>query len=409
MVLPPGAQFSDIPSKEFWSIPLQQDRRHRFMTQIDRYILYLFLRTVLVCFCSIAGIFVVFHAFTSMDDLVKQGHAEGGLVWVMIRYYGPYMLLLFDWMGAIIALMAFLFTVGWLRRIGELTAILSSGISHGRLFRPMIIASMVIVITQLANREFVLPQYRDALSMKSQDIAGESEQPILAQYDKANRILIDGASILPQTKVIRQPSLRLDGKYPGFGEVIVADAAQWLDAQGDRPAGYLLSGVKLPERIDLIASVGFGRRPILMTSKEQSWLQPTQCFFATTVHTGLLQTNSAATRMASVAELVDRVRNPAIHSSSGLHVLLHERIVRPPLDFALIMLGLPLVVNQRGRNLFVMIAACMATVLLFFALKTVAGTMGGGGYLLSPTMAAWTPLLVFGPFAYVHLRNVQLV
>jgi lipopolysaccharide export system permease protein len=106
-------------------------------------------------------------------------------------------------------------------------------------------------------------------------------------------------------------------------------------------------------------------------------------------------------------ELADRVRNPAVHSSAGVHVLLHERILRAPLDFALIMLGLPMVVNRRGRNLFVMIGLCTATVLLFFALKTVAGYMGGNGYLLSPTMAAWVPLLVIGPIAYVRLRDVQ--
>jgi lipopolysaccharide export system permease protein len=379
------------------------------VTKIDRYILYLFLRTVLVCFSSIAGIFIVFHAFTSMDDLVKQGQVEGGLVRVMARFYGPYMLLLFDWTGAIIALMAFLFTVGWIRRIGELTAVLSSGISHGRLFRPMIIASLMIVLVQLANREFVLPNYRDALSMKSKDIAGETDQQILAQYDKANRILIDGASLLPQTKVIHEPSFRLDGEYPGFGEVMVAKSAQWFDAQEDRPSGYLLSGVQLPTDIDTIPSVSLRSRPILLTRRDQPWLTPNQCFFATTVHTGLLQTNQTATRLASVAELVDRVRNPAVHSSTSLHVLMHERIIRPPLDFALIMLGLPMVVNRRGRNIFVMIAACMLTVLFFFALKTVAGAMGGGGYVLSPTMAAWIPLLVLGPIAYVRLRDVQLV
>ena len=379
------------------------------MTKIDRYILYLFLRTVLVCFSSIAGIFIVFHAFTSMDDLVKQGQVEGGLVPVMIRFYGPYMLLLFDWTGAIIALMAFLFTVGWLRRIGELTAVLSSGISHGRLFRPMIIASLTIVLVQLANREFILPQYRDVLSMKSKDISGESEQVILAQYDEANRILIDGTSLLPQTKVIQEPNFRLDGKYPGFGEAMVAQSAQWLDAKGSRPSGYLLSGVQLPEKIDSIPSVGLPSRPILMTRHDQSWLKPTQCFFATTVDPGLLLKNSTATRMASVTELTSRVRNPAVHNSPSLHVLLHERIIRAPLDFALIMLGLPMVVNRRGRNLFVMIAVCMFTVLFFFALKTIAGAMGGAGYILSPTMAAWIPLLVLGPIAYVRIRDVELV
>jgi len=379
------------------------------VTKIDRYLLFLFLRTVLVCFCSLGGIFVVFHAFTSMDDLVEQARLEGGLLPVMIRYYGPYMLLLFDWTAAIIALMSLLFTVGWVRRIGELTAVLSAGVNHGRIFRPMIIASLLIIVVQLLSREFVLPQYRDELTMKSKDIAAETAQPILAQYDKANRILIDGKSLVPQTAVINQPSFRLDGDYPGFGEVMVAEEARWQPASTSRPAGYLISGVQLPQGIDRLASVAVSGRPILLTRRDQDWLESGQCFFATTVNPDFLQTNQSATRMASIAELACRVRNPAVHSSAGLHVLLHERMVRPPLDFALVLLGLPMVVNRHGRNIFVMIAACMFTVLAFFALKTLAGAMGSSGYLLTPTMAAWIPLLVVGPLAYMRLREVELV
>ena len=110
-------------------------------------------------------------------------------------------------------------------------------------------------------------------------------------------------------------------------------------------------------------------------------------------------------RRAASNEFATR-RSTAVMS---LQVLLHERIIRPPLDFALILLGLPLVVNRRGRNLFVMIGAAMLTVLAFFFIKTLAGAMGGSGYLLSPTMAAWVPLLIIGPVAYVRFRDVQLV
>ena len=377
------------------------------MTRIDRYILVLFLRTVLICFCSLAGIFIVFHAFTSMDDLLRRGQTEGGLVPVVIRYYGPYMLLLFDWTGAIIALMAFLFTIGWLRRTGELTAILSAGISHGRIFRPILIASLVLIVVQLVNRELVLPTYRDVLTMKAKDIAGENEQPILAQYDQANRVLIDGSSLLTLSRVVREPSFRLDGVYPGFGDLLLAQSARWLDASGEHPSGYLLDGVQRPDVIDELPSVGVGERLILMTSRDQPWLGPRQCFFATTVRTDFLQTNQSATRMASVAELADRIRNPAVHSSMGLKVLLHERILRPPLDYILILLGLPMVVNRHGRNLFVMIGASMLTVMAFFVVKTLSGAMGGSGYLLSPAMAAWMPLLILGPIAYVRLRDAQ--
>lgn len=379
------------------------------MTKIDRYILVLFLRTVLICFCSIAGIFIVFHAFTSMDELVKQGETEGGLGHVMARFYGPHLLRLFDWTGAIITLMAFLFTVGWLRRTGELTSTLAAGISHGRLLRPMIVASLVIVVAQLASRELLLPQYRDALSMKAKDIKGQTEQPILAQYDKINRILIDGKSLVARAERINAPSFRLDGDYAGFGDLLMADTGQWASDDAQNLSGYLLSGVQRPDSIDSIGSVAIDGRPILLTRADQPWLEPGQCFFVTSVHPDLLQTNQAATQLSSVAELIGRIRNPAVHSSLSLQVLMHERIIRAPLDFALILLGLPMVVNRKGRNLFVMIAAAMGTVLAFFVIKAFCGTMGGNGYWFSPAMAAWLPLIIIGPIAYVRFRDVQLV
>lgn len=379
------------------------------VTRIDRYLLTLFLRTVLICFCSIAGIFVVFHAFTSMDELVKQGQAEDGLIAVMMRFYGPYMLLLFDWTGAIIALMAFLFTIGWIRRTGELTSTLAAGISHGRLLRPMIFASLAIVAVQMCNREFVLPRYRDALSMKAKSIQGDSEQSIKAKYDKINRVLIDGTSLLASAKRIREPSLRLDGDFGGYGDLMLASKAVWQAESGNSPAGYLLDQVSRPDGIDTLPSVFFNQRPVLLTHRDQAWLAPGQCFFVTSVHPDLLQTSESATRRASIIELVSRVKNPAIHSSAKLQVLLHERVVRLPLDFALILLVLPMVVNRKGRNLFVMIAGAMVTVLAFFIVKTLASAMGGSGYLASPAMAAWIPLLVIGPLAYVRFRDVQTV
>ena len=67
-----------------------------------------------------------------------------------------------------------------------------------------------------------------------------------------------------------------------------------------------------------------------------------------------------------------------------------------------------MILNRNGRNLFVMIAAVSMTVLAFFAIKTVSGAMGSGGYLLSPMMAAWMPLIILGPIAYVRLRETAI-
>ena len=88
-------------------------------------------------------------------------------------------LLLFDWTGAIIALMAFLFTIGWLRGTRELTAMLSTGVSHGRIFKPILVASFVLVVLQLVNRELMLPKYRDVLLLKAKDLAGHMNNPFV--------------------------------------------------------------------------------------------------------------------------------------------------------------------------------------------------------------------------------------
>ncbi|MEM6469513.1 MAG: LptF/LptG family permease [Planctomycetota bacterium] len=378
------------------------------MTQIDRYILGLFVRTFLVCFASLSGIFVVFHAFQNMGDLTDLAKERGvGIATVMGEYYGPYLLLLFDWTGAIISLMTLLFVVGWLRRTGELTATLAAGISHGRIFRSMVFAAIAIVLIQFASRELLLPTMRDALSMKSKDLSGDAPQPILPSYDNLSGILLEGQSIRPRSKQINYPAFRLDAEYAGFGELLAGQSAQWLPANESHAEGYLLSVVHAPRAIDHIPSAGTDDRWILMTSYDQPWIESGQCFVATPINAEILQTDQSSTRLCSSMHLVRRLRNPAVHNPMSTHVLLHERLVRIPLDFALFLLGLPLVVNRAGRNLFVMIGSAMGMIVFFFTLKTTGSAMGGGGYLFPPTIATWIPLLVLGPSAYMRLREVQ--
>lgn len=339
-------------------------------------------------------------------DLTRNGESLGK---VMARYYGPYMVLLFDWTGTIITLMSFLFVVGWMRRTQELTATLSVGVSHGRIFRPMIIAAGVIILVQLASREFVIPGMREALSLKSKDLTGDSEQLISPSLDKMSGILLEGKAIRPRSRVIVEPSFRLDDAFSGFGGELSAKTAEWAPADSTHPEGYWMRNVSMPQTIDQLPSAGIGERLVLLTSLDQSWLGPKECFVATTVDPDILQTDQSSTRLCSSAQLARRLRNPAVHNSMKTRVLLHERIVRVPLDFALILLGIPLVVNRKNRNLFVMIGAAITTVIGFFVLKTLASAMGGSGYIFSPAAAAWLPLIILGPIGYVRLREVQTI
>jgi lipopolysaccharide export system permease protein len=400
------------------------------MTKIDRYIFVLFARTILICFCSLSGVFVVFHAFNHLDDLAKQVTAQQSMALLLAEYYGPYLLMLFDWTASIIALIAMLFTIGWLRRSGEMTALLAAGINHGRIVRPIILMTFVVVLLQLVNREYLIPPYRELLTTKPGELASEKASAMLPSYDKSAGILIEGNGIHSDEGIIEQPAFRLYASYPGFGDVIAGKSAIWCEAVGEQPSGYRITDVSKPENIHGL-STGYlalasstpvaqaadgsleakkltAGRPILLTSHDTSWLNKGECFVTTTLNPEVLRDNPRSTRLTGMPELVRRVRNASVHSSDALRVMLHERLLRPPLDFVLVLLGLPLVVNRGDKRLFSMIAQAMGIVLLFFGLKTLAGGMGSSGYLLSPSMAAWVPLLVLGPIAFVRYRDVQI-
>ena len=392
---------------------LANERSRNPVTRLDRYVLTLFLRTVFIIFCSLGGVFAVFHAFTSMDELVRQAKTGEDFGRFLLLFFGPFLLLLFDWTAAIVAVMAMLFTVGWLRRSGELTAILSAGVSHGRLLRPILAASFALVLVQLVNRECVIPRFQDSLAMKAKDLTEDREQAVQPRYDRTTGVLLSASSLKTQSSELTRPNLTLYDDYPTFGDALRSESAVWEPGSDGppsghgRPSGYRLRGVERPADVDSLSSVAIGDRPVLLTRRDHPWLQPGECFVVTTIDPDLLQTKATATKMASVRELARRVRNPAVHSSTSLRVLLHERILRPPLDLILVMLALPLTVNRKGKGLFVLIGAAIGLVLLFFFVKTVAGMLGSNGYLLTPAIAAWVPLLVLGPAAYVRFRDVQ--
>jgi lipopolysaccharide export system permease protein len=79
-------------------------------------------------------------------------------------------------------------------------------------------------------------------------------------------------------------------------------------------------------------------------------------------------------------------------------VTIHSRIVQPILDMTLFFLGLPLVVTRHSRNVFVAMGMCCVVVTVFL-LFVIASQYMGAAYLISASLAAWLPLILFVPAA----------
>lgn len=363
-----------------------------------------------VCFVSFAGIFIVFHAFTNMDDLAQYAEHSGGMAIAMLRYYGPYTFMLFEMTGTIVTLLALLFTIGLLRRSGELTAMLAAGVSHGRIVRPMLIAAAVMMGLAAANREWMLPQWQDQLGLKVRDLdeEGGGERPMLPVYDRVAGVLLNGKALRLMQQEIVSPNFKLHANTPTFGQQLGAEVAVWYPAQEGRVSGYLLRGVKSPKNVDQLDSIELPGGTVLRTSKDTAGLASGECFVGSQVPIDFLQTGTSWMRMAKTSELARRVSNPAVYCASDVRVTLHDRPLRPFIDFSLIVLSLSLIVGRSERNLFVVTGYASLLVAFFFVLRTVAHMMGGSGYLLDPATAAWVPLIILAPLAYSRYRVIAV-
>ena len=115
------------------------------MNIIDRYLLRQFLQNFVICFVSLMGVYVIFDAFTNLEAFMSL--AKGlTLMKIIAAYYGTRTLFFFDRFSSLLVLMSAMFTMAWIQRHHEMTALMSAGISRIRVVAPVLAASVAIIL-----------------------------------------------------------------------------------------------------------------------------------------------------------------------------------------------------------------------------------------------------------------------
>jgi lipopolysaccharide export system permease protein len=87
---------------------------------LDRYLLRQFLQIFAICFCSLAGLYIVIDAFGNLDDFMRFSSDEHGSLWkIMGEYYGYRTIGFFDRTSGILTLIAAMFTIAMFQRFNE--------------------------------------------------------------------------------------------------------------------------------------------------------------------------------------------------------------------------------------------------------------------------------------------------
>jgi hypothetical protein len=214
------------------------------MTIIDRYLLRLYFKVLLLCLFSLFGLLVVIDLFGNLDEFVTYGKrpGSGGTVWVACEYYSPRILWLFDRIGGMLAMVSSAFVLTLLARSNELTALLAAGISPARVMRPILWASVLVALLGILNREFGLPSIRDSLTRNAQDWLGEDARKCTPRYDLRTEILISGKSTYSKDRRIAEPIFRLPPDFAAWGPQILAGgrcSTRRPTRRGSSPASVL--------------------------------------------------------------------------------------------------------------------------------------------------------------------------
>jgi lipopolysaccharide export system permease protein len=366
-------------------------------TIIDRYMLRQFVQVLVICFLSLVGLYIVIDAFGHLDHFVDHADEHGGLMGVLLSYYAYHSIAFFDRTSGILTLVAVMFTVTWIQRHHEMTALLAAGITRTRVLRPVLLAAMCIALAAAANRELVMPSIRDHLATDSKDLGGKHRDLTQARFD-SNDIRIGGEKVVTREKKIVNALFFLPRNLSRHGKQIIAYEATFLPAQGGLPSGYLLTGVTEPKGLLKQPSLTVDDVPVIITPPGNGWLKEDQLFVVSSLSFELLAAGATWRDFASTQEMIRELRNPSSDLGADVRVAIHGRFMQPFLDTTLLFLGLPFVITRTNRNPFISIGLCLGVVTVFMLVVLGCQYLGSNGWL-APPLAAWLPLIIFAPVA----------
>jgi lipopolysaccharide export system permease protein len=367
---------------------------------VDRYLLRQYIKTFLICWCSLTGLYVVVDAFSNLDEFLRYAEeSKRKLLPLLGEFYMFRSISFFDRVSAVLAMVSAMFTITWIQRHNELTALMAAGVSRIRTATPVMAAAVVVTFVAVACRELLIPTFRDQMTRDPRDLLQDSVYEMSTFVDNETDVMIQGQTYHPKEQRIHRPKFVLPPGLDVFGIHLSARDAVYLLKTDTHPAGYLLKEITSSPQLLKSVSLKQAEREIILTPVDHGdFLGADECFFVCNVDFDQLTAGKKLRQFMSTGELIDGLRNPSLDYGADVRVSIHSRIVQPLLDITLLFLGLPLVLRRETKNIYGAIGICVALTAAFM-LVVVASQHLGSILYIRPSLAAWLPLLIFVPAA----------
>jgi len=374
------------------------------MRILDRYIVRSFLVNYLLALAVLVGMYILLDLIVNFDSFTKPPTAADVIpptAWNVLAgiadYYAYQFLIIFQQVSGAIPLLAAGFTMVRMTRHNELTAMLASGVSLFRVAVPIVLVSVAFSMLSIFNQEVIIPQ--DFVVQKLLRQHGEVESSL--RNDRIDFIRDNDNSLLSAVSYDRRKqqmkgiSIEVRDEHNRLKRWIMADIATWAVPPGETTEHWIMQNVM---QIDDVSQVDPAKQVagIVPMMTHQTSITPQQL--------ELILQRKAVDYLSS-RQVRDLAANPMEVNKGPLYKVMYLRFTQPLMNIIMLLIGIPFLLTREPARLIHNMIYCVGVTAVVFAATFVLFSMNGK--TLSPLLAAWLPVLIFGPISIVMLDSIK--
>jgi lipopolysaccharide export LptBFGC system permease protein LptF len=346
------------------------------VTVLDRYVARIFAVSLFVSFTFVVALYIAVHFFGHLDDLESAERAFAargiGLMQGICRYYAISMPFIFAKLGPFSALLAAMWTVQKMSKDQEITAAQVAGVSLHRLMAPVLIVGLLLSLGLWAIRQDVLPR----LAVPHQELEW----------------LMRGKTVMV-----------IDGK-----PLLVRDSAgNRFSIQTYDPTSRTARGVRFRSQ-DLSRTLDFDEMRYDDANSRWEKMEPGAAPQPIGIETDLaprdIEIDARGLRFLASDELDELARR--LPGRLDLELLRQTRFTFPFTTPVLLLIGLALVLRRDRQSVYAAWGLALLLSLVYIGAENVLHGLAERDGLLSPFLAAWTPIVVFGTVGAMAFQDL---
>ncbi len=371
------------------------------MKTLDRYIIRQFLINFVILLVVFTMLFVLVDLIVDMDEFVKAGRRRadefGGplwaTLWTVATYYGPVLALLYVFFSGLLVVGAMGFSFASLARSGELTAMVSSGMSMHRVAAPVVVVGCLLNVLTLLDQEFVIPRLAYKLTRSKSQVQYEAIRSFEVRYavdSKGHLLSAAEFNASPSQPMLTGVTIMERQANGQAQRRITAEQAFWSDSY---------------QRWELIG--GYAIRPVQTTAAAGRLDGAERVeFFYTDLSPQVLLAHREGLfpRLLSFAELRRLAANPAVNDGP-IRRIMHGRFSLLVLNVLVLAIGLPFFLTRQPVNLLRQGVAAVIVCLGAWGLGMLVPELASA--FLNPVASAWLPVVVLLPLSALGLQLIR--